>query len=198
MAWIAGNRYLGLAEQQNNVDEIKGLIGGRWSVNALAAILGNMQSESNINPGIWESLKPYEGGYGLVQWTPYTKLTEWIMETYHVSETQALEAYSAQLDRIDYEASNGLQWFSNPKAPIKDPPISLEEFLQSELPPANLANFFLWYYEHPANPNQPIRASQADYWYEYLTGQIPPEPTPDPPFPGQHRKLPLYYYIKQI
>lgn len=28
-----------------------------WAENAVAAILGNMQTESNINPGIWQSLR---------------------------------------------------------------------------------------------------------------------------------------------
>ena len=39
-----------------------------WTLNAVAAMLGNMQSESTINPGIWEGLDPFVGGYGLVQW----------------------------------------------------------------------------------------------------------------------------------
>ena len=48
-----------------------------WTLNAVAAMLGNMQSESTINPGIWEGLDPFVGGYGLVQWTPYTKYSDW-------------------------------------------------------------------------------------------------------------------------
>ena len=41
-----------------------------------------MQSESSINPGRWESDRvggnPDAHGYGLVQWTPYTKYTNWV------------------------------------------------------------------------------------------------------------------------
>ena len=73
MAWISGNRYLSLSEMQNNVDIIHYFFrSAGWTDNAIAAMLGNMQSESTINPGIWEGLDPYAGGYGLVQWTPYT------------------------------------------------------------------------------------------------------------------------------
>lgn len=190
MPWVAPNKFLGMSNMKTNAAMIYKLKGASWSINALSAILGNMQSESTINPGIWESLKPYWRGYGLVQWTPYTKLTEWIMSTYGQSEEQALRNYEAQLVRIDYEADHGLQWFSNPKAPIKNPPITLSEFLQSDLPPGTLANYFLWFYEHPATTIQPQRAKNAAFWYEFLTGEIPPVN----PSPFSKQPLPIYYY----
>ena len=69
MAWISGNRQLTRTERQKNVDIIhyyfitKGL-----TENAIAGMLGNMQSESTINPGIWEGLDEVARcGYGLVQ-----------------------------------------------------------------------------------------------------------------------------------
>ena len=69
MAWISGNRYLSISEMQNNVDILHYFFrSAGWTDNAIAAMLGNMQSESTINPGIWENLEPYSGGYGLVQW----------------------------------------------------------------------------------------------------------------------------------
>ena len=47
--------------------------------NALAAIMGNIKSESNLHPNICEggARVPYEecytGGYGLIQWTTYAR-----------------------------------------------------------------------------------------------------------------------------
>lgn len=153
-----------------------------------------MQTESTINPGIWENLDPYYRGYGLVQWSPYTKLTDWIIEQGWASNTEeALTSYNSQVDRIIYEAENGLQWFSNPEAPIKDPPISLSEFLVSDLPPSTLANYFLWFYEHPGETIQPARAKQADEWYEFLTGKVPPQPSPE-----SGKKMPIWFYLRQL
>ena len=50
-----------------------------WTINSISAILGNMQAESSINPGRWQSddVGNYSLGYGLVQWTPVTKQTDW-------------------------------------------------------------------------------------------------------------------------
>ena len=57
--WISANRYLSTAEMQNNAEMVSqyGTLHG-WSLNAIAAICGNMQSDSGITPGIWERLTP--------------------------------------------------------------------------------------------------------------------------------------------
>lgn len=55
MSWISGNRYLTQAEMQNNADIVIAYyrsIGVNDS--SIAALLGNMQLESNINPEFWE------------------------------------------------------------------------------------------------------------------------------------------------
>ena len=47
-----------------------------------------------------------------------------------------------------------------------------------------MANYFLWFYEHPANPTQPWRGTQAQYWYDNLDWDDPPGPEPpEPPEP---------------
>lgn len=162
MTWIIKNNYLSLAEMTNNAQQfVYDMSAYGWSKNALAAILGNMQSESNINPGIWENLTVnYERGYGLVQWTPATKYIDWAGANWNTGERQ--------VERINYEADNGIQWFENPEVSPSVPPISFAQFRTSELPVATLANYFLWYYEHPAVPYQPIRAEQAQYWFDTL------------------------------
>lgn len=143
-----------------------------FTVNAIAAILGNMQSESSINPGIWESLKPFAGGYGLTQWTPYTKYSDWAGDGWENNGDK-------QCDRIIYEFNNGEQYF-----PTKDYPLSADEFRTSTNSPQYLATAFLRNYERPKNQNQPKRRTQAAFWYEYLTGEEPspgPDPEPEPP-----------------
>ena len=162
MAWISGNRYLSLAEMTNNAQEIYSYARTHgWSYNALCAVLGNMQSESGINPGIWEGLQPFTGGYGLVQWTPYTKYSDWAGDPW-------LDNGPRELERISYEAANGIQWFYNSEIGM-DPPVTFPEFLQSNLPIRTLADYWCWFYEHPTDPNQPIRGDQAEYWATVLS-----------------------------
>lgn len=178
MSWTARNGYLTQSEMEGNAAEVWTYFRSRgWSENAVAAMLGNMQSESGINPGIWESLSAYSGGYGLTQWTPYTKYSQYAGAGWQNNGI-------AQCQRIEYEAANGIQWFKNPAAPTVNPPISFAEFTTSNLDVYTLANYFLWYYEHPADPNQPDRGTQAAAWLAMFTGQaVPPNPTP-PPIPG--------------
>ena len=158
-----------------------------WSLNAICALLGNMETESTINPGIWEGLKvDTSRGYGLVQWTPATKYIDWAGEGYE-------DGYK-QCERIQYEVDNGLQWFSNPSVTMPDPPITFKEFTVSELDVTTLANYFLWYYEHPKEFYQPIRGEQAREWYTYLTGVIPEPPTPI----IKKKKMPIYMMCRRI
>lgn len=175
--WITGNRFLSLAEMQINAELFQGwALAAGWSVHAICAMLGNIQSESTINPGIWESLSPYSGGYGLVQWTPYTKYSNWAGAGWENNGYK-------EMQRIQYEAANNLQWFYNSQIG-QAPPYSFSAFLaDEETDIETMANYFLWFYEHPANPIQPARGTQALYWYNYLDWEDPPGPGPDPPGP---------------
>lgn len=166
MAWISGNRYLSLSEMQNNADIIHYFFrAAGWTDNAIAAMLGNMQSESTINPGIWEGLVPYDGGYGLVQWTPYTNYSNWAGDGWQDNGQKEME-------RIIYELNNGLQWYATTKYDM-----SFEDFTTSQDTPSYLAQVWLYNYERPQVKPQPIRSTRANYWYEYITGQEPLQPT---------------------
>lgn len=162
MPWISGNRYLSIDEMTVNAQEIMNQLTSRgWTKNAVAGMLGNMQTESTINPGVWESLSPnVNNGYGLVQWTPATKLISW-------AESEALDYTSgdAQLQRIDWEVANNQQWIATSQYPM-----SFQEFKVSTLTPEYLAQVFIRNYERPRYPNQPIRSTQARYWYDNLEG----------------------------
>lgn len=162
MPWISGNRYLSIDEMTVNAQEIMNQLTSRgWTKNAVAGMLGNMQTESTINPGVWESLSPnVNNGYGLVQWTPATKLISW-------AESEGLDYTSgdAQLQRIDWEVANNQQWIATSQYPM-----SFQEFKVSTLTPEYLAQVFIRNYERPRYPNQPIRSTQARYWYDNLEG----------------------------
>ena len=186
---ISGNRYLSMAEMKINAYEIwERLFAEGWTINAVAGVLGNMQSESSINPGIWESLDAgnLNGGYSLVQWTPASKYIDWAN-----ARGQDPSQLETALDRIVWEVENDVQWgysaFGEP------PPYDFYTFTQSMEAPSVLAMYFIRFYERPADVNQPWRGTQADFWYEYLTGEEPPNP-PDPPI--SRKKMPIYMMLR--
>lgn len=159
---VSRNGYLSLVEMQENALYIHAwLTSYGWSTNAVAGMLGNMQTESTVNPGIWQNLNPVpSNGFGLVQWTPSTKYTDWLALTY---PTLIPSDINGQLLRIEHEVNNYLQWLATPEYPF-----SFQEFKTSSYSPEYLADAFLKCYERPANQNQPDRQAQARYWYNFL------------------------------
>ena len=187
--WSSGNRYLSQEEMEYNAQLVQayGLNAG-WSKNAICAILGNMESESGINPGIWESLTPWRGGYGLTQWTPYTKYSQWAGVGWQNNGDK-------EMDRIAWEAANDEQWFYNSQIG-EYPPYDFSDFLRdSTTTIATMANYFLWFYEHPANPIQPWRGEQALAWESFLDWDDPPEPPPVPPEPPEPPEPEFPYWL---
>lgn len=180
--FVSANRYLTKTEMKLNASYVFNFLSARgWSINAICGMLGNMQTESNINPGIWENLDPSDvtRGFGLVQWTPSTKYTSWCAER-GLDPTHMDSA----LLRIEYELGNGIQYYATDEYPL-----SFAEFKVSTAHPSYLAMAFLHNYERPADLNQPKRGTQAYEWYEYLTGGEVPTP---PPVQSKRKSLPLY------
>lgn len=55
---ISNNKYLTQGEMESNAKEIYTYLSDKgWTINAISGLLGNMQRESTINPGLWQSLK---------------------------------------------------------------------------------------------------------------------------------------------
>lgn len=150
-----------------------------WNINAISALLGNMQAESSINPGRWQSDRvggdSTSHGYSLVQWTPYTKYTNWCSEQGYSDPSEMDSA----LARIIYEVEQNIQWIGVGNYYG----MSFKEFATSEETVSYLAIGFLLCYERPADQSESVqnyRASLANSWYEYLTGVSPEPPTPLP------------------
>lgn len=185
MAWVVGNRYLTTEEMVNNAYNIVLILGNNkgWSAEAVAAILGNMESESTINPGIWQSLDEgnMSGGFGLVQWTPATNFTEWADSNgYSWSDGEA------QLIWIDEYTTTFGQWI-----PTESYPLSFDEFKVSTESPEYLASAFLKNFERAGVEVEAERQANARKWYTYITdGTLPGVPdTPEyPSFTKTKRK----------
>lgn len=163
MSWVARdtdlNPNMTQAEQENNVNIIAAFFRNEgWTDNAIAAMLGNMQVESYLNPAQWQHGLNYSmsGGFGLVQWTPATKLSDYL-GTYWRTD------YDGQLDRIRYEWQNELQWTWNVAMTFHDFAVSTDTVDQ-------LTYVFLRNYENPEDwtASITVRRSNANNWYTYL------------------------------
>lgn len=156
----SANRFLSSKEQAVNAQYIMNyLLAKGWTKNAVAGMLGNMQTESTINPGIWQNLSSgnMRLGFGLVQWTPASKYIDWAN-----NRKLDYKTMDANLQRILYEVEHNIQWIKSG--------MTFKQFTQSTLSPYDLGLMFLSAYERPANPNQPIRGTQAEKWFNTLDG----------------------------
>lgn len=161
--YYSGNRFLSESEMTVNARFIYDYLTSRgWTGQAVCGMLGNMETESTINPAIWQNLD--EGntslGFGLVQWTPATKYLNWC-------DVRGLdpEKMESALSRILWELANGEQFYATDAYPL-----TFQQFKVSTASPTYLAMTFLNNYERPADRNQPARGQQAEKWYSILSG----------------------------
>ena len=134
-----------------------------WTKNAVCGMLGNLEVESYINPGYWENgVVNTRRGFGLVQWTPSTKFTDWAED-----ENLPTDDMDSQLERILVEVEDNLddQWI-----PVSSYDFSFYTFTQSKETPYYLACAFLRNYERPddISSQEGIRGDNAEYWYDLL------------------------------
>lgn len=181
------NEYLSLEEMTGNAQYIlDSLIYQGWTRSSICAMLGNMESESTINAGIWENLiaNDMSKGFGLVQWTPATNFTDW-------ADSLGYSWYDIdkQLERINYEIDNSIQFY-----PTSTYPMTFAEFKASTDSVETLAQVFLYNYERPASLDQPWRSTQARYWFDNLEGGTPPEPEPV----TKKKSMPIWLYNRFI
>lgn len=153
-----------------------------WTLNAVAGMLGNMQAESTLNPGIWQNLREWVSsayhGYGLVQWTPYTKYTDWCAaNNYDIGDIDsALIRIEAEVEAFNGPWIEGLSIWQCKSGANN---MTFNEFIVSTDDPAWLAVVFLLSYEKPADQSDSVKAARgrnATYWYEYLSPFAPLAP----------------------
>lgn len=198
MAEHSSNEYLSKSEMIDNAQYIIEFFQGfGWSDNAIAGMLGNMERESTINPGLWQNMD--EGntslGLGLVQWTPASKLLDWC-------DFWGLDPYSleGQCMRIIYELENGIQYYPTP-----DYPETFEEYTISNKSVEYLTTAFLKNYERAGVEALDERIENAEYWAYYIEHWERPDPDepddddddddPDEPTPSKKKKKGYKFYL---
>lgn len=175
--WISRNNFLSEEDKKHNaVLVFRRLSKHGFSTNAISAIVANMEAESTINPGIWEGLQPYIGGYGLVQWTPYEKYSDWAGDDWQNNGDK-------ECDRIAHEFDIGIQFYMTDLYPI-----TAQEFKVGKQPPEYLALAFMHNYERPASyVTEEYRKSRARDWYN-LFSHLGEEETPEEPHKPQTKR----------
>ena len=177
------SNYLTYNQMKVNAEYIyKALKDKGWTLNAVAGMLGNMQRESTLNPGIWQNndVGNTTGGYGLVQWTPATKYIDWLLPG---SDASTMDN---NISRILYELENNIQWIST-----EDYPMSFKEFTTSKERPEDLASVFLYNYERAGVSAENERRENALNWYLYLGGNFPTNQV-------KHHRFPWVIYANKI
>ena len=144
-----------------------------WTLNAICGALGNIDHESQINPGQWQkgfAIGSKNAGFGLPQFTPSTKYTDW-------AKGKGRDIYSGywQCYTINYQ-DYGIEW--TPKGIM-----SYSDFKKSTASATYLAEVFMKCYERPGSPQLSSRQAYAAKWYSYFSGSPPEPPQPDPPEP---------------
>lgn len=184
LAWISKNAYLTEDEMQNNAYVFYSTMCFKgFTLNAIAGMLGNMETESTINPGCWQNLDEgnYKLGFGLVQWTPATNYTEWATaKGYDIGDG------NGQCEWLDTETASSGQWI-----PTSEYPMTWDEFRTSTDSPENLASVFLKNFERAGVEVEQERREQAKKWYDYLENMSPYPPAPT----RSRKKLPLWAYL---
>jgi len=187
--WTNQNPMWDRATKAHNVDIIAGyFLNHGWTMEAVCGMLGNMEDEGLFNPGQWQIGYPIYGesssiGFGLVQWTPWWKYGDWVE-----SMGESIENYDLQLDRIQYELENGLQWEMR-----EGYDISFADYVTLEQDLDYMTRAFFWCYEYGTWFDS--RVTNAYYWWNYLNGSVPPPPAPTPT-PTKSNQMPIMFFLK--
>lgn len=165
-----------------------------WTLEAVCGVLGNMWYESSVNPNRWQgdniNANPAGSeGFGLVQWTPYSKVTDWM------KEQGAWGNYSTygnvECDRLALEMQGQIEaWYSTSTYPM-----SSTDFINSTADPSYLAMVFLCNYERPLDSNQPFRGTKATEYYNLLKSWTPVLPGQNENGPGQNTKKQFWMFM---
>lgn len=177
--------YLSESQKQNNARKIFDRLSSYgWKLNPIAATLGNIEQESTINPGLWQSFAVGNTnlGYGLCQWTPATKIIGFAQDIGGDKSDGDL-----QLDYLHNETTTLGYWVKRHGYDI-----SFKDFQKSTKDVKWLTSAFMWNYENPGKPHEENRWAYADKWQQFLSGYNPQPPVepeePEQPVPPAGEK----------
>lgn len=184
---IGVNRHLTQSQRENNATEFYDYFSSYGcTIESICGMLGNIQAESDINPGNKETAST-SSGWGLIQWTPSTVLTDWCNSKNYYWYDGVVQCYVIECEGEEKQNCGGRF------IPTSNYPYTWNEFIA--LTNVEEATKSYFYERERGDPDSlATRIIYANAWYNYFTGS-PPTPPPTPPRP--RRKFPIYFMIKQ-
>lgn len=173
MSWIVKEGYIFLSqsERENNATEFASYFKDYMTLEAISGILGNIERESAINPGMYEGGSG--SGRGLIQWTPGSIIINWASEQGLPWASGETQCYRIKCEGEAIEGCGGT-WI-----PTKNYPYSWESFRQlTDVYEACKA--YCYERERAGTVALSERLQYAKKWYEYLSGIVIPDPSPVP------------------
>ncbi len=159
------------------------LMGQGFTKNAACGVLGNMQRESSINPGLWSKFNDTSSAYGLVQWHPPTVFLNRAKATGELTAATATAANAlaltdsvglmkAELSCLIWCCTKG-DFFKPEEGGSMDHTgirMTFDEYKQSDLDAGTLAKIFHDHYERSGDGTSGLntRATYATNWYNSL------------------------------
>ena len=213
--WLRGThgQYFTQSEMENNALCVRDwcVTYTDWSLQAIAAMVANMQGESTLNPDSMERPNQPIGvvgvdGIGLTQWTTdesqvgnplfvyldylYGTHTDWGDPDRQMHVICDLEYGIEQGTYPSTYVVNGYTYHVDPWIPNVN--ISFYNWAHSTSDPGDLANTFRLNYERGVDPNME-RPGWARSWYQFFLNNpyIPPSPVP-----GRRKGMPLWMMIR--
>lgn len=196
--WIRGgnSEYFTQDKMQNNAACIFQFFFAKgWTIEAIAALCGNIQIESTFNPDL---IQIGGTGHGLVQWTPPENLYD-VLDYLYGSHTDwgnpdgqcnALYAeYQKTIGEIPAHTTPDFdkQWYATSGYPI-----SWYDWAHSNGDIAELTKAFIYNYLRPGHPDVTARVNAALDWYNFLLTVDPYGNNPA----ESRRKLKVWQMIK--
>ena len=193
MPWIVKvgvSAYLTQSEMENNATEFYGYFNSKgFTIESVAGMLGNLQQESNINPGMKQTASA-SSGWGLIQWTPSSNLTDYA--TAHGSDWATGEIQT-QLMWDEIINGYGRQWIPKPSLGYGYTGAEFSQLTDV----AEACKAYLYERERAGVEALDKRLTYASNWYEYLTGVTPPTP-PTPPTPTKRKRMPVWMMCRPL
>ena len=197
------------ADQTDNATEVWAILVNEyhWTENAASAVLGNLQAESQLNPGQWEKDEGgnFSAGFGIGQWTPATKVSDYVgskdvnkmadgtkQVMLLVSRPSQYSDYYLNPDGTStYYNESGLPYITN-----------MEDFSQSTESIEKLTKLWAICWERPGssyyNTSKDTRIRYANHWYDTLSdAPIPPPTPPQPPTPEDVEAFITAFFTKR-
>lgn len=176
------NSYPSLTEtqkQENALVAAAQLSSDAWTLEAIAGWLGNVFTEGLGNPGQWEIGYPIEdynsySGRGLVGWTPWWRLSDWLSNNGY-NQNSGAGQMAKVLEEANYPNSEpGYVFWVTSYNGETNYFATYKDYTQGTLSPEEMAKWYMNGYERPGVPNLDSRQRGARKWYEFLQENFKP------------------------